>query len=62
LNRSQNPDEGRGTQEVYVNDGEGYDIDVQIINDKEIDNLPVPYTADCAQDKTGINPASFLKL
>ena len=52
---------GRGTQEVYVNDGEGYDIEIQVIKDEEIDKLPVTYTADYAQDKSGISPASFLK-
>lgn len=43
--------EGRGSQEVYVNDGEGYYIEIQVIQDERIDNLPVPYTADYAQDK-----------
>ena len=60
INTSLGRFEGRGTQEVYVNDGEGYDIEVQII-EGDIDNLPVPYVVDYAQDKTGINPASFLK-
>lgn len=50
-----------GEVEVYVNDGEGYDIAVQVVENVKIDTLPVPYVADYAQDKTGVNPASFIK-
>ena len=46
--------------EVYVNDGEGYTVYIKMINDAGIDELPVPYTADFAQDKRGRSPASFL--
>ncbi|MCR4293612.1 MAG: hypothetical protein NUV76_12135 [Candidatus Kuenenia sp.] len=47
--------------EVYCNDGEGYDVYIKMVNDKNIDKLPVPYTADYAQDTTGRSPASFFK-
>jgi hypothetical protein len=50
-----------GTAGAYVNDGEGYDIEIKVIEESNIDKLPVPYTADYAQDKTGIIPTSFLK-
>ena len=40
--------EGRGTQLLYVNDGEGYDVEIQVVKDEEIDNLPVPYASDYA--------------
>lgn len=39
--------------EVFVNDGEGYDIGIKMINNINI--LPVPYTADYAQDKSAKN-------
>lgn len=53
--------ESSSEAEVYVNDGEGYTAYVKMVNDTDIDNLPVPYTADYAQDKTGRSPSSFLK-
>lgn len=49
------------TGKVCCNDGEGYDIKIQIVEDEMIDKLPVPYTADYAQDKTGISLSGFLK-
>lgn len=52
---------GMGQTGVYVNDGEGYDIEIKVIEEIDIDKLPVPYTEDYAQDKTGISPTSFLK-
>ena len=51
--------EGRGAQRVYINDGEGYNIEIQIVENKEIDKIHVPYTADYAQDRSGKNPATF---
>ena len=61
INEAIYPGKEKAEVEVFCNDGEGYTIYVKMINDNKIDNLPVPYTADHAQDKTGVKPASFLK-
>ena len=50
-----------GVIEVFCNDGEGYSISIKMVSKDVIDKLPVPYTADYAQDETGIEPSSFLK-
>lgn len=53
--------DGKGTTEVYVNDGEGYDLEIQVVDEKEIDNLPVPYTAAHAKERSNKSPYDFLK-
>jgi hypothetical protein len=41
---------GSGSAEAYVSDGEGYDIDIRIVSDKDAEMLAVPYFEDIARE------------
>lgn len=41
-----------GQANVFVNDGEGYNVFVYCVTDEEANVLPVPYTADYAKHRS----------
>lgn len=57
INEAIYPGKTKSEVEVYCNDGEGYTIYVKVVPEKfHVDTkLPVPYTADYAQDKSGVS-------
>lgn len=58
INEAICPGKIKSEVEVFCNDGEGYTIYVKLVPDvfhANTNRLPVPYTADYAQDKSGIN-------
>ena len=56
INEAIYPGKIKSEVEVFCNDGEGYTIYVKVVSDIFHTNtkLPVPYTADYAQDKFGV--------
>ena len=58
INEAIYPGKVKSEVEVFCNDGEGYTIYVKVVPEifhGDTDKLPVPYTADYAQDKSGVN-------
>jgi len=48
--------------EFSVNDGEGYDLHIALVSDKQMDKMAAPYTKEMARDhgENAIYPASLL--
>jgi hypothetical protein len=46
-----NQGKGKLTASFFISDGEGYDMDVILIEDTNIDKIAVPYLADYAEEK-----------
>jgi hypothetical protein len=41
---------GSASTEAYVSDGEGYDIDIRMVDDEDAEMLAVPYFEDIARE------------
>lgn len=47
---------GYGRAPFFVNDGEGYDLCINVLSSKEMNKLSVPYTWEYAQDDRSYFP------
>lgn len=45
-----------GECQAFVNDGEGFDAIVMMVDEKTADTLACPYTDETARDESGIQP------
>ena len=64
INEAVYPGKIKSKVDVFCNDGEGYTIYVKVVPGvfhASTNDLPVPYTADYAQDTSGINLGEIYK-
>jgi hypothetical protein len=46
-----NKKKGKVTTELFVTDGEGFDMEVILVEDKDLDKIAVPYQESYAEEK-----------
>jgi len=49
-----NKSKGTTTASFFISDGEGYDMVVTLVEDKDLDKIAIPYTASYAVEKREI--------
>jgi hypothetical protein len=46
-----NKKKGKTSATFFVNDGEGFDLEVHLVDDKDLDRIAVPYLHEVAEEK-----------